>query len=156
MKAEQGFQRFHTNPPTMRYPTGACKRLSIFHLKTGTGLAVLQSIAPILRMEVAYNRTSSGYPVAVPRRELMYTSATPIKPGAVLSPGTSHYSILKDSRNFVVKLPLLKSSFFMSCKWKGIVVLMPSITYSLKARYMVAMASSRVWATVINLPIMLS
>src|SRR5688572_3537710 len=64
------------------------------------------------------------------------------------------YNNLKESRNLVLKLPLMKSSFFINCWWKGMVVFTPSITYSFNARLMVLIASSRVRATAMILAIM--
>ena len=64
------------------------------------------------------------------------------------------YIILNVSRNLVVKLPLRKSWFLMSCWWNGMVVFTPSITYSLRALLMVLMASSLVLATVMIFAIM--
>jgi len=42
----------------------------------------------------------------------------------------------------------------MSLRWKGMVVFIPSITNSSSARLILLMASSLVWAVVINLAIM--
>ena len=71
----------------------------------------------------------------------------------VVSSSSAGNYIVQSSKNFVVKSPERNFSSFMSFWWKGIVVLIPSMIYSSKARCIFAMASSRVWATVINFEI---
>lgn len=55
------------------------------------------------------------------------------------------YNPLKsnDSKNLVVKIPDLKPGSSISRMWNGMVVLIPSITTSCKARFMRVITSSR-------------
>jgi len=50
--------------------------------------------------------------------------------------------------------PLLKSEFCMSCAWRGIVVLIGPISYSLRARRALVIAASLVSAWTMSFPIM--
>ena len=60
---------------------------------------------------------------------------------------------MKSSMYAVVALPSIKMGSAMMALWRGIVVLIPRMRYSLRARYIRSKASLRVEPKLMSLPI---
>src|SRR5690348_1997773 len=104
----------------------------------GSGRAgrTMHSDMPAARPRVDLHRQSLNM-----FRTLMASGDAKIFYIPALKDRANSYTILKLSRNFVLKFPAQKASLRINCWWKGMVVFTPSITYSLNALLIVLIAS---------------